>query len=201
MFSDLTTRRPAPDLVVFYDGGNDLLFQAQRARSGRAADDSAIVLQERELAAALRDGFPLSSGPDPDAPPTSSPDVTDELLDQVADAAMRRYGADADLARRLGRSIGVPVVVAFQPLLAGSPPEAGHPGALDPGERATFERLVAAARERMPARVVDLGDVFADDPEPVFLDMFHTDERGARRIAATLFRRLRAEVPSVQLGR
>lgn len=203
-FADLTTRRRAPDLVVFYGGGNDLLFQAMRAGEGRATDDSPIVLSENELSSALRNGFPLSLPADDPAATddgAAPPPAAGSLLDQVVDTALDRYSADADLARRIAESIDRTAVVVFQPLLAAAPVEAGRPDALAPGERGVFEQLVDRARERLPRGTIDLSDVFDDDPKPVFRDLFHTDEVGAAVVADALFEHLLPRLRSVQLER
>lgn len=199
MFSDLTTRRPAPDLVVFYDGGNDLVFQGQRARAGRADDESPIVLVEQQLDDLLGDGFPI----DPDRPTTTEPPtpvVDDELIARTVTAAMNRYGRDADLARRIGASIDVPVSIVFQPLLAGSSDRAAEPGVLPPEEVELFERFVEGARARLPDDVIDLSSAFAEVDEPVFIDLFHTNERGAELLGRRLASALAPEFRSVSGG-
>ncbi|MFM7069054.1 MAG: GDSL-type esterase/lipase family protein, partial [Actinomycetes bacterium] len=198
LYADLISRRQPPDLVVFYNGANDLTFQGLRARYGRATDSSPIILQEQQLDALLARGFPV----DPAVTTTTSlppaPVLTDALVEQTTDAAMVRYGADVRLARQLSDAAGVPVVVVWQPVLATAPEGAGGPTALDASERGVFERLFAAARRKLPAGVVDAGDALDGASSPVFVDLFHTNEAGARVAANWLLRSLDTRLRDAQ---
>jgi hypothetical protein len=79
-------------------------------------------------------------------------------------------------------------------LLATAPEAAGTPDALSPPERDVFARFVERARKRMPAPVIDMSGFFDDVDEPVFIDLFHNNERGAELMADGLFDRLRPQI-------
>lgn len=181
-----------PDLMVFYDGINDLALQFQQGFGGIgiAGDPSDLsAFGFRELLAGQFTGSaeppsPLGSVPDLGRPPSA---------DAVIDALHEVYGRGIGLADALGAQYGVPVAHFWQPDLFNTVE-------LAPGEQEVVERLgmdafqyEAIARisravvERLPDGSIDLSSAFAASDEPVLTDQAHTNELGARLVAQAMY--------------
>ncbi len=197
--ADLTTTEAPPDLVVFYDGFNDLMLQGRRAKVGRVADESEVTFMEDAVAALFRDGLT--------ADPSGSVEWTQARMDEepgdeeaalapvAAEHAMNRYRRGVDLARRVAGTVGADVAFVFQPVLAGSPESAGGQHALSGRSRAVIQAAVDTARRHLPESVIDLSDAYRGVDHPVFRDAVHTNEEGAaiaaNRLLDSLLPRLR----------
>ena len=189
-FAELTATEPAPDLILSYGGGNDLVFQALRASRGHADDASDIALLEQTYGDVVRHGIPV----DPDkitwTPNPQEVDATlsSGLIDQVVEATRTRYANNVDLGERLAASIDRPIGFIWQPLLAGSGPKAGPAGAVPPGLLAGFATIERDVQAQLPPQVINLGMAFEDTTQPVFIDLFHTGEPGAALLADQLLK-------------
>lgn len=203
--ADLVSRHDPPDLVVFYNGGNDLVFQGLRASAGRIDDSRPITLHERTFDELARTGIaPLRPeearfSPLPEWDPGALGD-DDTLAVRLADAAIARYGRDVALARLLGEAIDRPVAVLWQPLLAGSPAESGPPDAVPEPLLDLLTTSVARARATLPDGVIDMAGAVDDVREPIFSDLFHTGEEGARIMAAAVLDALRPALADAVAG-
>lgn len=197
-FATVSTLEPAPDLVLFYDGFNDLALQGLRADKGQIDDESEISVMETWVDDLFRDG--ISLGRPSSVTWSARPEPTGATRQDVADApavarhAMARYRRNAELATRIAESIGAKVSFAFQPVLARSPAATGSPKAASPLQIEALGQAVDAARPLLPAGTIDLTDVYRDVRTPIFRDVVHTNERGAQIVAVRLFEALRPQL-------
>jgi lysophospholipase L1-like esterase len=185
-----------PDLVVFYDGINDLAVQIQQVfggigTPGDPADISAFAV--RDLLAGVLTGTAappaaLVPTPPPHRPPTAEDVVAG--LQQV-------YGQGLDLSRALAEHYGFPVRHFWQPDLFNKaelvPGEVEVVEALgiDDAEYEASRRLSLAAVAGLPADVTDVSDAFDGATEPILTDQVHTNELGARLVAEAMYESLR----------
>lgn len=174
---------PRPDLVVFYDGSNDQGLGFERVDTGRtdAGTSSRLSVSDGERA-------PLTDGPTIEDPA--------QRAALAAELAAAQYGRGVRVARALAADAGVPVVHFWQPQ-----PFAKEPGSADaelyrrlefdpallPAARAAYD----AIRERSGVDPIDLSRTLDDVEQPVFFDGSHTNELGARIVAAAMYERLR----------
>ena len=156
LLAELTTTQDPPDLVISYGGGNDLVFQALRQSQGAGEDDSDLVLLEQTFDDLLRNGIPVEPGRVEWTPTPNEIDAVfpAELAEELAALTVGRYARNLGLAERLAESIDTRFVAVWQPLLAGSSPQAGPPDAVPPGLLATF-RIMQTAGARTTARPGD----------------------------------------------
>ncbi len=202
LFADQLGRRPKPDVVVFYNGGNDLVFQALRASKRRVGDESDITLLDQALSDVTRNGIPIDPARIEWTPAPQEVDgaLSDEDALAVAVHTVGRYRRNLKLARDLSGGADVELVVAWQPLLAGSSAAAGPADAVPERLLASFTTMVNEARSRIPAGVIDLSGIFKEEPTEVFTDLFHTSERGAGIVARSLYRQSRSALASAAKG-
>lgn len=198
----LTTTEPPPDLVIFYDGGNELTRQDFRNDVGRGDDESPTSAAEQEIAQLLLAGPFGEPRPEPTVP-------SDRKLppERVATAAMNRYTRDVDLARRITESVGATPVFVWQPLAPDAPASARRAEAVTTVLRDRYHRMAPVVERLLPDEVIDLSDSLDAVDRPVFRDLWHTNEYGARVVAEALvdrllpdFRRL-AAAPSDEVDR
>ena len=226
LFSQLVTEREPPDVAVFYDGYNDLSMQLvdgpvsepshvlarvhrdrltapppaatpTDAADVRAwwADHSGAVSLWRRVRDRLDEDEPRSQLTEADA--SAVPADVDEAAVEAATADLLRRGRD--LASAIGDQYGIEVRFWFQPTLFTK-------GAVE-GEA----QLIARAANRSPAwepvtealradlaaaGVVDLGDALDGTTEPLFWDVVHTNEAGARLVAEAAWPSLRDAIGS-----
>ncbi len=207
---------PAPELVVFYDGFNDVNILGDDGVGGgapRGAPDYdgavAVARAERHGAATallelLRSShlwdaavrWRRARSPEPSSPAGDQPPAT------TPDAIVRAYLSNVEAVRAIAAARGFQAAFFWQPtlwvkagartaeeqrLLADGPVRAGAPALL----QATYP-LVAAETGRR-AGLFYLGDVFDTAPEPTpYLDECHLTPAGnalvARRIVELLVR-------------
>ncbi len=210
LFNRLVTDHNAPDLVVFYDGYNDLtqqitlgpnpepshvLADVQRAQlegtDGEEVswDDVRSFWADHSAATNLwrrvRDRF------DDDEPTVALTQadsvVSDDLdADSVVEDYLSVYARGRDLARAVAGAYGIDVQFWWQPTLYTKDP-------VDPGEDPLFDRaanrtplwdpIIEDVRSALPAEVSDLSDALDDQDGPIFWDTVHTNEEGVRIIA------------------
>ncbi|MGB3409646.1 MAG: hypothetical protein WBA45_00505 [Microthrixaceae bacterium] len=189
----LTSGIDPPDLAVFYDGVNDRGLGTFRVDLG--IDDPDVIArlpsndaERSQMEEAHGSGKPMAWGPEREA-----------LEVKLASTQYRR---GADLARRTGRSYGVPVVHIWQPQ-----PFAKEPNPADDelwkrldfnpqwigGSRATYDKI----REDSGVNPVDLTHVFDDVRQPIFFDSSHTNELGAKIVATNIYESLRPTLKSL----
>jgi lysophospholipase L1-like esterase len=170
----LEDRSRRPDLVVFLDGYNEMYGGMASTLAGVAPGDPFVAY-----------GPSGSSGTgQPYAGPAAS------LEDRYAGVVAMHERARGR-AQRAAEAAGVPVVFAWQ--------ANAHSGSLRPGEPSVLAELGwsddelrdlqavdAELRRRLPAEVLDLGDVFADEASAIYWDTVHTNEVGADLVAERL---------------
>ena len=171
----------APDLVLFFDGWNDLRAVEDLDSAGRdGLDVDFIGGLDRLQMRALRDLAGIEPGKEyvvdvPDVGPTPS---TEEAVAQ----ASASYRHAHDMAGMVTGADGIPFVHVYQPNLLTRHTAVPEEPAANP-EKA---RSVAAFRAALPEGVVDLGAALDGTTEPVYYDEVHTNELGSRAIAGPL---------------
>lgn len=184
--------RPAPDLVVLYDGAADVAVQLEQASDapthynvqgvtdalvGRdsareQAEDWWQEYRDTSVVGRLLDRVRGVFGAQPAAADGLG------LADRVADLHAR----SVDLASHVARRHGVDAIFAWQ----------AAEGV--PGDGGAYRR-VAGDQDGGSAGVADLSGVLDDHDEPLYLDGVLTGERGARIVAASLWPLLRPALP------
>jgi len=176
-----------PDLIVFYDGFNEVkAAQARGAAGMRDLDVPGNAYQDEfeagvhTIAPEPRDGRPATRA-------------------QRIAAATKTYGHSVDLGRRIAASYGVPVMFYSQPWMWTTSPrpwdaEVNRANSFGAGYIEDETAVAAGFRKGLPPGVVDLGDALDGVDEPVFWDGVHTNEVGAKVVAAAMWRTLAARV-------
>ena len=156
------------------------------------ADHSASVNLYRRL----RDRF---DGDDPevrltDAEASAVPvDVDPEAIEAAAADLLRR---GRELATAVGDAYGIDVQFWFQPTLFSKGPVEGEEQLIGRAANRTpqWVPVIDALRAGLPPEVLDLADSLDGHPDPLFWDVVHTNETGARLIAEAAWPSLRAAV-------
>lgn len=177
-----------PDLVVFYDGFNDVEVGMAGALLGVAPGVPARAVP------------PLPGVEGEDLPPPVPFASADERYDGIVTAR----SAAMDGARQLGRARGFDVVDVWQPNAYTRPLTASEERTLDDLgiddlQRAVYSRIHEEVRRRLPSDVIDLADAL-DGAPTVYYDTVHTNEEGARIVAEAMFRELRDDLDRPSLG-
>ncbi len=183
-----------PDVVVFYDGVNDLLSLLKLGRAGLPLDVPRRELEfnitrpddlPRLLRATLANlarrskvlGLVRGSADRQPAQPIDDPE-------RAAQDALRAYLANVAAAQGLAERYGFAVMFFWQPTLFDKAKRSpSEEAAL--AKEASFAPLYRAAQAQVSTStvVVDLSNVFGDDPAPAFFDFCHLNEAGNRRVA------------------
>jgi lysophospholipase L1-like esterase len=214
---------PPPEIVVFYDGFNDMLTAEWTGRAGamlseemRAAEFGLFAAERRgDLArAALVGALPRTlrrlrrwtgmalrgSVPRPQLVPLSEAQVA-----PLARAVIDAYAANVRMVRLLAGAYGFRTVFFWQPALASkkikTAAEHRFEGtqSLDPGVR---RRLVAACADSFRRHpdlagspdAFDLSALFDDESKQVYIDFGHLTEAGNDIVAAAMLPVVKAAV-------
>jgi lysophospholipase L1-like esterase len=188
-----------PDLVVFYDGYNEVEAALQRLRTGTldeypvdwgaetalGADSTLARAWRWALGARRPDSIRLADPPQPSPQPVSVEDT-----DGLADHIQGQYNTARAMATGAAEGIGVywfwqPVSNTSPAIASAEPP----PPADDPRTR-LFNEL----ERTLDGEVHDLSKAFASVDQPVFFDAVHTNELGARLVAEAMYAELRPEL-------
>ena len=178
----LASRRPLPSLVVFYDGANEIsqhlsqpatdqpqLYQGIYAGGPSSPDADDDVWSAWRRTSLLARALGAASGGSADEPPASE----DEIVDQI----LAVYGRGLRLAQSMAADADAGFASFFQPA------------------RFYDETPVAdAVRADLPPGTVDLSPVLAGAGDEIYMDEVHTNEEGARRVAAAMYAQLQDEV-------
>lgn len=204
--------RPPPDVVVFYDGFNDLTLQTQLGVHdepthlffGLPAEDAAPEPEpettweiasswwaDRSALAQAADRLGVVGGEEP-AIQVADIDVEPiESIDPVAaaDAALDIHRRGRRLVEALGTSYGFEPIFFWQPYLyTREPLTPAEEELVDlPGyDTAVWDPMTARVRAQLGPDVVDLSDALDGVPDPLFWDFVHTNERGAALVAEAM---------------
>ncbi|MGI8936842.1 MAG: hypothetical protein ACR2JF_01260 [Iamia sp.] len=191
----LTSGLPPPDLVVFYDGPNDVGLANQRVDSGNIDPTSIerfpLSDAEREIHESSFTADPIPYGPERDA--------------LEVELAATQYRRGVETARALAAEAGVPIVHIWQPQ-----PFSKVPG---PADDELWERLdldtsllpelrtkYAAIRAESGVGPIDLSDALDEATMPVYFDSSHTNELGAAVIGRQLYEALAPQLRQLDGG-
>jgi len=164
-----------PDLVVLVDGFNDVA-SALGKQFGGDADDGPLVFDEDDMVEALRSSDVLDAG----------------RFRAAVDRAASSYRLELGRLRAELSGAGIPTRAFFQPDAFASERQldvvlgmygGAAPSLIDSGQ---LGDALDATVERLAGEVVDLRHVFDHLPRPVFLDVVHTNEEGARLVAGAV---------------
>ena len=226
LFGQLVTEREAPDLAVFYDGYNDLSMQLvdgpvtepshvlaavqeDRATAPDPVDQPTSSSDVREwwadhsatvnLWRRLRDRF------DGDEPQTQITEAEASAvpadLDRAAveDATAGLLARGRDLATAIGDAYGIDTAFWFQPTLFTKGPVEGEQQLIRRAANRTpaWVPVTDALRADLPPEVVDLADALDGQQDPLFWDVVHTNEEGARLIAEEAWPALREQIAAI----
>ena len=117
--------------------------------------------------------------------------------DDVAKAAVTKYDRVREQVTSALESSGVTPVFVVQPDALASKRQLRAVIDHFPTSAAQVPyagRVLRAAQRLLDVSAVDLRDVFADEQRPVYADLVHTNERGARIVADALYPHLRSAV-------
>ncbi|MEZ0231170.1 MAG: SGNH/GDSL hydrolase family protein, partial [Planctomycetota bacterium] len=197
-------RGERPDVVVLYDGVNDVFAAYQTRRGGLPQNEgfreaefnlskSPRRLVRATLAAGLRESATLAIARRAVGSGATPPPLSDAERDRVADEVARAYARNVEDLVALGRARGFRVACFLQPVIFTKRVLAPDEVPLERGH-AWVRELYLAAYDRIRALALpswhDLSDVFADDPAPRFFDFCHISEGAndvvARKVVETL---------------
>ena len=186
---ELARGEPPPDLVVFYDGFNELPAVGAANERGKAVGSPFV---------GTLDTLDLSRAPSPlrwldrvinGDPTTSTPTVVMSRSD-VEQAAARQYRDSVEQTLRWLDGRGVSGRFFYQPSAASLSTSTTLDVPVTDEDRAATARFRAV----LPPEVIDLAGVFDGLDEPVYLDGVHTNELGARVVAHAMYENLRGDL-------
>lgn len=181
-------REPPPDLVVFYDGTNELwsgqyLSLAQLGNVPRPLD---LFVEFRKQD--VRDPTATKFRTPPGASIPTSTTVVHPDVEFTAGLVMERYAESLALSRTTLRAHSIRGLWIWQPSRFSQPRPNGD------ADMSTHEpdyRYHNAAAELVPDGVVNLFDLLDDVEGPLFYDGYHHNERAARTIGERMWPHVR----------
>lgn len=201
----LTVETDRPDLVLFYDGANELGIQTARNEDGYGDDESpgsALDRPMRVLFPRALDILGWSSRPWDAyvAPLRASRGPSPHLeSDVIARHAIARYERAVDAARAVAVGSGVTAEFAWQPLFEQSQPQLAAPD-LSAAGTDEWGRTVQNATGMLPDGVSDLSGSLDALDEPVYLDSMHLNEKGTAVVAEAWYERLKPTLSRLDGG-
>ncbi|WCO65887.1 hypothetical protein PO878_15395 [Iamia majanohamensis] len=193
---DLAAEDP-PDLVVFYDGVNEV-WSAQRLADEGVGD---VDQPSDPTTDELWDDLVEERGAPPEPPPGGEllPPPAGALLDaeEVGQLAATRYDRARDVSASLAAAHEVPVRWFWQPSRLSRPPVEGEPVGDASYEEVTRRVYDAAAAAAVGGDVEDLTGALDDVPGPLFSDDVHHNEVAAAALGEELYRRIRDQVEAL----
>lgn len=187
-FADALAKGDPPDLVVFYDGVNEMSTAIERLDIG-STDPEQTYYQA-----------PSNKERQERGTSTRTSKLSQEDRDAIVVRLMAgQYGRGARIARMLGEGAGVPVVHVWQPHLATTTRHDFEAPLLeelkvDAGTLDYVGRLYTQAMQRSGIDPIDLRGALSSADQPTFIDFEHTNERGAQIVAAALYERLHPQL-------
>lgn len=164
-----------PDLVIVLDGFNDVMAAVAREFAGKLEAEP-LTLDRADVAATLSADAPLTS----------------DRVDAAARRAVDAYSSNQHAMQRALDEQGVPSMVFFQPDAFASTVQLEEirelydtvPSLL---ERPELDRTIRQVLAMLSDVVIDVRNTYASEPEPVFIDVSHTNERGAKLLAEAMY--------------
>jgi hypothetical protein len=214
LFHRLFTGGMQADLVVFYDGANEMISQITRGPSEEpvvlagppvAPPEEPLAQRMREFWAArsaaargydaiksMLNGKELMTG----EPVQFWGEQPVDKADEAAANAVSVHRRGVSAVEALAEKVDVPVAFFWQPTLYSKKPLAAERSAFGNwGENPDlWDPLVNEARKLIEAPVIDVTDALDGAKKPVMVDFHHTNEAGARLVASALYRDLRTQL-------
>jgi hypothetical protein len=188
---------PPPDLVLFYDGANELWgahsLNQEELGDIRRPIDPLVEDIWRELDRVPDQVPPGPAGAELQGDLPARPLSTAETGRLAAD----RYDRSRKLSSDTATANGLPIRWYWQPSRVSRPLVAAEPHGDDSTE-AYLREFYGSAAAALPDDVVDLSDVFSQTTEPLFSDEVHHNEEGARLVALALYRNLAGDLRRLQ---
>jgi lysophospholipase L1-like esterase len=188
---------PPPDLVVFYDGANEMGVATRRLEEG-SIDPTTL---ERYGVSDVERGM-HSDSMDADVPEPGTAE-RDELQVELA-ASQYRRGVEAN--RRLGEVYDVPVMHFWQPQPFAKVPtdaddELWRRLQFSKDQLANTRQLYTETRERSDVDPIDISDALDGTSAEIYFDSSHTNELGARLVAEAMYEHVRPQLEAVSASR
>lgn len=189
---DLTVD-PAPDIVLFYDGVNDVW--AGNIISNRHSGDTRLIMNPQHDDQWNETGVPELTPPE--APEGAkligwNRGVNYNLPDLAA-ATIARYDRARDMSRATAELHGIEPIYVWQPSRLSRdlvPGEAHDNAAVETWARTRATLL----RRDLADDVIDLSDVFVHSKKPFFTDDVHHNEAAAQMIATAMYTQIEGRV-------
>lgn len=184
---------PPPDMVVFYDGANEV-WAAQQMR------EIGIPESVGPVDPLLEEVWNWVKESGPPAPPTplgatlstiEAPQLTPEATGRLA---MERYERTLKMSDDIASANDTVIRWFWQPSLFSRPPIDGEPHGAGGNYMREKRSMWRSAVEHLPDHVDNLDDVFDGHVGAIFSDDVHHNEEGARLIAAAMLDALRSDL-------
>lgn len=185
-----------PDLVIFYDGANDLGNAMTGDGTFQPIDSTVRAVEEDQ-----QRNWPLKSfflglfgnRPPPGVEAPEEPVHRHDLMtpEEVGRLGVQIYERSRSLSKAVASELGITTWWFWQPVksdhgrIPGEPIQEAYEWGIE---------MRRGARAALPDDVVDLTDAFDDVPEPVFYDGVHHNELGARVLGEALFAHLEEDL-------
>lgn len=180
----------SPDLVLFYDGANDIGAATRNLSTTQPVDPP--MADAQQLFQRLSSPFDFLAGPAPDGaellPTTTLPARQPR---QLGESAAATYARGQQVSERTAAAHGIRAHWLWQPTLASRDPVRGEPVQPSPKWASS---VMAGALSRLPRVVTDLTGAFDGVEEPVYFDSVHTNEFGASIIARDVYEVIRSDL-------
>lgn len=191
LFLEQLQKRAAPDLVVFYDGANDVSLYTNPGGERWPSIDFAP-----EVEAALTEGGAIFA-PNPETP--AERDETERVQHFLTG-----FSAGVRTAEQAARANGITLVHFLQPVLATKRPLGEHDreayDVVDADEEydvGLWERVRALS---FPSHVIDVTTALDGVDEPLYFDQVHTNELGAELVARAMYEHLGPRLDRLDAG-
>lgn len=181
---------PSPDLVLFYDGVNEIWGTGTRRSEAEPDVTEPIAPMTDQFWNELLKAYDSAPPPAPDGavPPTTS--VGEKLsATDVGRLAVDRYRRSLSMSRDIAEARDLPTVWFWQPSRLSRPPVEGEPNDGDLEDDA--RQITEAAEAGIPDGVVDVTDAFDGVDEPLFSDDVHHNELGAKIMGERILAEIR----------
>ena len=189
-----------PDLVIFYDGVNDLVssFMAQEAglpqnTQHRTEEFNIRLSASRQFHMLLNSSYLYRAATGLGRKLGGGAPTQPANLDSLAQSSIDAYKHGLDVADALGQLYGFQVLNFWQPHVFGKQPRTDYEEGYREKEQ-HFEALFNAAYNIVPhdpdltgrSNVFDLGHTFDGREESIFIDFVHKSEAGNALVAAEM---------------